>query len=99
MIAPGFPVRAKKVGRHVAVFTARAPATKDGEAQLRALRDALAPEADGALPGAAIAVRARGGAVEIRIEADSVRALRAAVNSYLRAAALAADVAGAARAN
>jgi hypothetical protein len=86
-----------KGGRHVAVFTAAAPKGKAGSAKLLALEQALAPEQGGALPGARIFVkRAKGGAVEIRIEADTVTSLRAAVNSYLRAAALALDVADAA---
>ena len=88
---------AKKAGRHVAVFTARAPAGKAGAAKLRALEQALSPEADGNLPGARISVRAlpKRREVEIRIDADSVKGLRAAVNSYLRAVALALDVADA----
>jgi tRNA threonylcarbamoyladenosine modification (KEOPS) complex Pcc1 subunit len=88
---------AKKEARHVAVFTATAPRGKAGEANLRALHQSLSPEQGGALPGARIFVRrGKGGAVEIRIEADTVTSLRAAVNSYLRAAALALDVAAAA---
>jgi tRNA threonylcarbamoyladenosine modification (KEOPS) complex Pcc1 subunit len=90
-------VRAKKTGGHVAVFTASAPKGAKGAARLKALEQALAPEAAGALPGARIRVRRlrAGGPVEIRIEAESVRTLRAAVNSYLRAAGLALDVADA----
>lgn len=85
---------AKKAAKHVATFTARARPGGGGPAQLAALRDALAPEADGALKGARIFVRAAPrGALEFRVEADTVASLRAAVNSYLRAAALALDVA------
>ena len=93
--AAGFPVGAKDQARQVATFTARAPPGKAGAAELRALRDALAPEARGGLPGATIAVRTAsgGGALEIKIEADSLKTLRAAVNSTLRAAGLAIEVA------
>lgn len=88
---------AKGPARQVAVFTATAPRGKAGAGKLRALQQSLLPEQGGALPGARIFVgSARGGAVEIRIEADTVTSLRAAVNSYLRAAALALDVAAAA---
>lgn len=82
----------------MAVFTATAPRSAAGESQLRALEDALTPEVGGALPGARITVKRRQAppSVEIRIEADTVKSLRAAVNSYLRAAALALDVAAAA---
>lgn len=88
---------AKKGPKHVALFKATAPRGKAGAAKLRALQQSLSPEQGGALPGAAIFVRGgKAGAVEIRIEADTVTSLRAAVNSYLRAAQLALDVAAAA---
>jgi tRNA threonylcarbamoyladenosine modification (KEOPS) complex Pcc1 subunit len=65
-----------------------------GARRARAVVDALSPEAGRDLPGADVKVRrARGGrAVEIDVRADSLRTLRASVNSYLRWAALALDV-------
>ena len=66
----------------------------------RAVVRALAPEAGRDLPGAQVSVRPSSGgrAVEIDVEAESLRALRASVNSYLRWATLAIDVSERARA-
>lgn len=84
----------------VAIFTtdrASGPATRR---HLEGLRQALLPEAGRGLPGATVRLRTlgQGRALEIRIEADSLASLRAAVNSYLRWTALALDVGAAARA-
>ena len=81
---------------YLAVFTATAPPGPGGARRLEGLRQALMPEAGRGLPGAAVGVRATdaGRAVEVRIEADSLRSLRAAINSYLRWSALALEVAG-----
>lgn len=81
---------------YVAVFTASAGKGARGARQLEGLRQALLPEAGRGLPGASVAVKAVNGghAVEVRIEADTLRSLRAASNSYLRWSALALEVAG-----
>ena len=80
---------------YLAVFTASAPKGAAGARRLEGLRQALLPEAGRGLPGASVAVRARNGGrtVEVRIEADTLRTLRAASNSYLRWSALALEVA------
>ncbi len=86
---------ARKKDMHVAVFTAASPRGAAGAAGVEALRQALAPESGRGLPGASVKVRRMPGSrgVEIRIEAETLRSLRAAVNSYLRWAALALEVA------
>ena len=64
------------------------------EARARAVVRALAPEAGHDLPGSQVAVRISPGGrgLDIEVEADTLRALRACVNSYLRWATLAIDV-------
>jgi len=53
---------------------------------------ALSVEADAGLPRVRASVARPGGAVVLRLEADDPSALRAALNSYLRWADLAANV-------
>jgi len=64
-------------------------------ARARALAKALGPESGRQLPGSRVTIRGGGpvGTVELRIEAHSLRALRAAVNSHLRWASLAVEIA------
>ena len=70
----------------------------DGAARARALAKALGPEGGRQLPGSRVTIREVGtaGTVELKIEAHNLRALRAAVNSHLRWASLAVEVAKAA---
>jgi KEOPS complex subunit Pcc1 len=56
------------------------------------LRKALAPEAGREIPGTRVTVAGRGATVTLTIEAEDAGALRAAVNSYLRWADVAAGV-------
>jgi tRNA threonylcarbamoyladenosine modification (KEOPS) complex Pcc1 subunit len=80
---------------HRASFTARAGGGRFAARQIEGLRQALLPEAGRSLPGASVHLRRleRGRALEVTIEAETLRSLRAAVNSYLRWTALALDVA------
>lgn len=89
---------ASKRTPYVAVFTARPAKGARARRQLEALRQALAPESGRGLPGATVHLKSvsSGRALEIRIEATNLRALRASVNSYLRWSALAEEVASAA---
>lgn len=56
------------------------------------VREALAPEAGRDVPKSRVRVGGRGGIARIEIEAEDTSALRAAVNSYLRWADVAAQV-------
>jgi tRNA threonylcarbamoyladenosine modification (KEOPS) complex Pcc1 subunit len=84
----------KKAGPFVVTFTLSMGTTAQAGAWAKRLKRALQPEAEGALPGASVTMRtAEGGrALAVRVEADSLRALRAATNSYLRWTTLAAEV-------
>ena len=78
----------------VVTFTLSLGKTKRAGLLAKRLKGALEPEAGRAMPGAAVRLREvdRGRALEVRIESDSLRALRAATNSYLRWTTLAAEV-------
>lgn len=84
----------------VAVFTTDGASGPAARRRVEGLRQALLPEAGRGLPGATVRLRTvrEGRALEIRIEADSLASLRAAVNSYLRWTALALEVGAAASA-
>lgn len=84
----------KNAGPFVVTFTLSVGKTDQAGATVERLRRALAPEAGHALPGATVTLRKTDGgrALGVRIEADSLRALRAATNSYLRWTTLAAEV-------
>lgn len=69
----------------------RAEITITGDAAA-ILRKALAPEAGREIPGTRVVIAGRGTSLTLRIEADDAGALRAAVNSYLRWADVAAGV-------
>ena len=56
------------------------------------LRKALSPEAGREIPGTRVRVSGRGTTLTLTIEAEDAGALRAAVNSYLRWADVAAGV-------
>jgi len=62
------------------------------------LRKSLAPEAGREIPGTRVRIAGRGPTVTLTIEAEDASALRAAVNSYLRWADVAAGVVKEARA-
>ncbi|HKZ90135.1 MAG TPA: KEOPS complex subunit Pcc1 [Thermoplasmata archaeon] len=72
-------------------MTHRATITLEGP-QADVVRQALSPEAGRDVPKARVALRGRAGRVSIEIEAEDTSALRAAVNSYLRWADVAARV-------
>lgn len=82
----------RKANPFVATFTTAGLASRQ---RVEGLYRALLPEAGAGLPGAAVKLRPVDGgrALEIRIEADNLRSLRAAVNSTLRWTALALDIA------
>lgn len=69
----------------------RASITIEGE-EADAIRRSLAPEAGRDVPKARVSVSGGSGRVVVRIDADDTSALRAAVNSYLRWADVAARV-------
>ena len=69
----------------------RAEITIEGEGAA-ILRKALSPEAGREIPGTRVRVSGRGKTVTLLIEAEDAGALRAAVNSYLRWADVAAGV-------
>ena len=75
---------------------ARAEIRIEGE-DAAILRKSLAPEAGREIPGTRVRVAGRGDALTLTIEAEDAGALRAAVNSYLRWADVAAGVAREAR--
>ncbi len=62
------------------------------------LRKALSPEAGREIPGTRVTIAGRGTTLTLTIEAEDAGALRAAVNSYLRWADVAAGVVKEARA-
>lgn len=80
---------------YVAVLRAEGSAGGSAVKRTEGLRQALLPETGRRLPGATVRVAApsRGRGLEIRIEADNLRSLRAALNSTLRLAGLALAVA------
>jgi len=84
----------RRAGPFVVTFTLSMGRSRGAAVQASRLRRALEPEAGRALPGASVTLRNadRGRALSVRIEADSLRALRAATNSYLRWTTLAAEV-------
>ena len=69
----------------------RVSITLDGP-EAEVVRRALAPEAGRDVPKARVAMSGRGRRLTITIDADDTSALRAAVNSYLRWADVAARV-------
>jgi tRNA threonylcarbamoyladenosine modification (KEOPS) complex Pcc1 subunit len=84
----------RRTNPFVATFTTSGKGAAS-RAQVEGLYHALRPEAARGLPGASVSLaKVDGGrALRIEIEADSLRSLRAAVNSTLRLAALALEVA------
>ncbi len=87
-----------RAGPFVVTFTLSVGTTPRAGAFIDRLKSALEPEAGRALPGATVTLKKAqaGRALAVRIEADSLRALRAATNSYLRWTTLAAQVVDAA---
>jgi len=75
----------------------RAEIRIEGE-EAAVLRKALAPEAGREIPGTLVRVAGRGKTLTVSIEAQDTGALRAALNSYLRWAEVAAGVVKEARA-
>jgi KEOPS complex subunit Pcc1 len=69
----------------------RAEIVIEGE-EAAVLRRALAPEAGREIPRTRVEVSGRGRALTLRIDAEDTGALRAALNSYLRWADVAAGV-------
>ena len=70
----------------------RAEVRIEGE-EAAVLRRALAPEAGREIPKTRVHISGRGRRLTLRIEAQDTGALRAALNSYLRWAEVAMDVA------
>lgn len=66
--------------------------------ETKIVHDALAPETGRDVPKARVSLRSARGRLTVTIDADDTSALRAAVNSYLRWADVAARVRQAARA-
>lgn len=77
-------------------MTRRATITFEGP-EADVVRRALAPEAGRDVPKARVALRGRGRRLTLTIDADDTSALRAAANSYLRWADVAARVVAEAR--
>src|SRR5689334_8499837 len=87
-------VAQKERAPYVAVLRSKPRRGSGGARESAALFEALSPEAGRGLAGAEVKLRRlAGGSVEVRIEATSLRALRASVNSYLRWSTLAVEVA------